>query len=54
MVRADLEARGERIGAYNVLIAGMALARGHTLVTHNVREFSRVRGLPIEDWIAAT
>jgi tRNA(fMet)-specific endonuclease VapC len=51
-IRADLEGRGERIGAYDVLIAGIALARGHVLATHNVREFGRVTGLQIEDWAA--
>jgi tRNA(fMet)-specific endonuclease VapC len=51
-IRADLEGRGERIGAYDVLIAGIALARGHVLATHNVCEFGRVAGLQIEDWAA--
>ena len=51
-IRADLEGRGERIGAYDVLIAGIALTRGHVLATHNVREFGRVVGLQIEDWAA--
>lgn len=50
VIRADLEERGERIGAYDLLIAGIALARGHVLVTHNVRHFARVAGLQIEDW----
>jgi tRNA(fMet)-specific endonuclease VapC len=52
VIRADLEGRGERIGAYDVLIAGIALAGGHILATHNVREFGRVAGLQIEDWAA--
>lgn len=52
LVRADLEGRGERIGAYDVLIAGIALARGQVLATHNVREFARVSGLHTEDWTA--
>jgi tRNA(fMet)-specific endonuclease VapC len=52
VVRADLEGRGERIGAYDVLIAGIALAHDHVLATHNVREFERVEGLRIEDWAA--
>jgi tRNA(fMet)-specific endonuclease VapC len=52
VIRADLEGRGERIGAYDVLIAGTALAHGHVLATHNVREFGRVAGLQIEDWVA--
>ena len=52
VIRADLESRGERIGAYDVLIAGIASTRGHVLATHNVREFGRVAGLEIEDWAA--
>jgi tRNA(fMet)-specific endonuclease VapC len=49
-VRAHLEKSGKMIGAYDVLIAGQALRRGMTLVTGNVREVSRVRGLRWEDW----
>jgi len=51
-IRADLEGRGERIGAYDVLIAGIASARGHVLATHNVREFGRVAGIQTEGWAA--
>ncbi|HEX2641382.1 MAG TPA: VapC toxin family PIN domain ribonuclease, partial [Thermoanaerobaculia bacterium] len=32
------------------LIAGTALQHGATLVTHNVRELSRIEGLSVEDW----
>lgn len=49
-IRARLERSGRNIGALDVLIAGVALARGLTLVTSNTREFSRVRGLSLEDW----
>ena len=49
-VRAALAASGWPIGAYDVLIAGQALARELTLVTHNTREFGRVEGLRVEDW----
>lgn len=49
-VRAQLEAAGKPIGAYDLLIAGQALRRALTLVTANVREFSRVNGLRWEDW----
>ena len=52
-VRADLESRGLMIGAYDVLLAGQALADGLTLVTSNVSEFERVRGLRVENWRAA-
>lgn len=49
-VRALLAATGRPIGPYDALIAGQALARGLTLVTHNTREFRRVLGLIVEDW----
>ena len=49
-IRANLAKAGTPIGAYDVLIAGQAKARGLTLITHNTREFSRVHGLQIEDW----
>jgi tRNA(fMet)-specific endonuclease VapC len=49
-VRADLEAAGTPIGAYDVLIAGQSLRLQLTLVTANVREFSRIKGLAWEDW----
>jgi tRNA(fMet)-specific endonuclease VapC len=49
-IRALLVAKGTPIGAYDVLIAGQALARSMILVTHNTREFKRVPGLRIEDW----
>ena len=50
MIAAELARRGEPIGPVDVLIAGAARAVGATLVTHNVREFSRVAGLSIENW----
>lgn len=49
-VRAALEAAGKPIGAYDLLIAGQALARQLTLVTANVSEFSRVKGMVWQDW----
>jgi tRNA(fMet)-specific endonuclease VapC len=45
-----LQAAGTPIGAYDYLIAGQALARRLTLVTANVSEFSRVKGLFWQDW----
>jgi tRNA(fMet)-specific endonuclease VapC len=53
-VRAHLEERGQRIGAYDILIAGVALAHGQIMVTHNTREFERVPGLQLQDWIKAS
>jgi tRNA(fMet)-specific endonuclease VapC len=49
-IRATLEAAGRPIGGYDYLIAGQALARQLTLVTANVSEFSRVKGLSWQDW----
>jgi tRNA(fMet)-specific endonuclease VapC len=51
-VRAMLASNGTPIGAYDVLIAGQAVARNLILVTHNTREFGRVPGLRLEDWQA--
>ena len=49
-IRADLEATGQGIGPLDTLIAATAFANRGTLVTHNTREFRRVRGLRVEDW----
>ena len=49
-VRTSLERIGRPIGAYDVLIAGQAMARKMTLVTANAKEFGRVKGLVWEDW----
>ena len=49
-VRASLEGSGKPIGAYDLLIAGQALQRQLTLVTANMSEFSRVKGLMWQDW----
>jgi tRNA(fMet)-specific endonuclease VapC len=51
-IRALLASRGTPIGPYDDLIAGQALARRMTLITHNTDEFGRVPGLQIEDWEA--
>lgn len=49
-IRAELEATGRLIGAYDLLIAGQALGRNLTLVTANVAEFRRVKNLAWENW----
>lgn len=49
-LRARLALAGAPIGPYDVLIAGQALSRGLTVVTHNRGEFQRMAGLAIEDW----
>ncbi|MFT4054364.1 MAG: type II toxin-antitoxin system VapC family toxin [Novosphingobium sp.] len=50
-LRADLERRGVPIGGNDMLIAAHALNLGATLVTDNVREFERVDGLDIVNWL---
>lgn len=49
-IRAELEIEGTPIGPLDNLIAGTACSAGAVLVTHNTREFSRIKGLIIEDW----
>jgi tRNA(fMet)-specific endonuclease VapC len=49
-IRADLQRRGEIIGNNDMLIAAHALSLGATLVTNNIREFSRINSLKLEDW----
>ncbi|MFT8720431.1 type II toxin-antitoxin system VapC family toxin [Acetobacter sp.] len=50
-IRAELEAAGQVIGMNDLLIAAHAYALKVTLVTNNVREFSRIRGLKVENWL---
>jgi tRNA(fMet)-specific endonuclease VapC len=52
-LRAALEATGAPIGPYDLLIAAQALRTRATLVTANVSEFARVRGVSWQDWTAA-
>ena len=51
-LRTGLERRGERIGAHDMLIAAHAVTLGAILVTNNEKEFRRVKGLKIENWVA--
>jgi tRNA(fMet)-specific endonuclease VapC len=51
VVRANLESRGKLIGPNDLLIAAHALASDAVLVTDNVREFERVKGLKLENWL---
>ena len=50
-IRGMLAQRGTPIGPYDVMIAGQGLAKNLTVITHNTKEFSRVPGLQLEDWI---
>lgn len=49
-IRADLERKGQIIGAYDLLIAAHALSEEVTLVTNNIKEFSRIPELSLINW----
>jgi tRNA(fMet)-specific endonuclease VapC len=49
-IRADLESIGKPIGAYDLLIAGQAIRNKLTLITANLSEFARIKGLAWSDW----
>ncbi len=53
-IRADLQLRGNTIGAHDLFIAAHARCLGLTLVTNNTREFERVQSLHIENWTELT
>lgn len=50
-IRARLEQAGTPIGGNDLLIAAQAMALGDTIVTDNEREFGRVEGLVVENWL---
>lgn len=50
-IRVSLERQGTPIGPNDMLIAAHAKATGLTLVTNNMKEFSRVNGLKVENWV---
>jgi tRNA(fMet)-specific endonuclease VapC len=51
MIRAELERRGRMIGSNDLWIAAHAKAEGLTLVTNNQKEFRRVSGLKLQNWV---
>ena len=51
-IRSKLEAAGKPIGSNDLLIAAHAYATGVTIVTANIDEFKRIRGLKVENWLA--
>ena len=51
LIRAELEKRGEPIGAYDLQIAAHARALSAVLVTSNEKEFKKVEGLKVENWL---
>ena len=53
-LRAELERRGTPIGSLDTMIAAHALSRQALLVTNNTREFAKVPGLQLDNWVATT
>jgi tRNA(fMet)-specific endonuclease VapC len=51
-IRVDLKRRGAQLGAADLMIAAHARAMGATVVTSNVKDFGRVKGLKVENWTA--
>ncbi len=51
-IRAQLEKQGNIIGPLDMLIAAHALSKDLTLVTNNIKEFSRIKTLKLENWVA--
>ncbi len=50
-IRAELERKGTPIGSMDLLIAAHAMQMGVILITNNVKEFNRIDGLIIENWV---
>ncbi len=51
-IRWDLKKRGAQPGAADLMIAAHARTMGATIVTNNVKDFGRVKGLTVENWCA--
>ncbi len=50
-IRADLANKGTPIGPYDQMLAGQARSNGLVIVTNNEKEFKRVEGLRVENWV---
>ncbi len=50
-IRSVLETQGKVIGPYDMMIAGHTRSQGLILVSNNTREFERIEGLRLENWV---
>ena len=50
-IKAELEHKGNTIGSYDMMIAGHARSQGLVVITNNGREFKRIDGLRVENWV---
>ena len=53
-IRGFLEKQGNIIGPYDYQIAAQGITKGLTVVTHNIREFERIPGISLEDWVESS
>ncbi len=53
-IRSELQSKGLIIGPYDMQIAAQALSRSWTVVTNNEKEFNRVTGLKVENWVKSS
>ena len=51
-IRAELESSGSPIGALDAMIGAQGIANNLTVITHNTKEFSRIPGIQLEDWVS--
>lgn len=52
LLRTQMLPQGIVVGAMDLLIASTAMVHGHTVVTHNLKDFGRIPGLNVVDWLA--
>ena len=52
-LRSDLERRGTPIGSTNTMTAAHAISKQAVLITNNIREFSKVPGLQLDNWVSS-
>ena len=51
VIRSELQLQGKVIGNMDILIGAQAISNDLILVTNNVKEFKRIKGIKIENWI---
>lgn len=51
MIKAELEARGERLDDLDLQIASIAFETNSLLITHNIKHFNRINGLHLMNWL---
>jgi len=52
--KSELRRKGQPIGDIDLLIAGVAVSRGLTLVTNNTKHFERIPGISLDNWLTVS